>query len=84
MSNDLYNSKESRYNTVLGERKAFFTLLRRLKEEYDQAPRTADYSNWVLEQYGIQLKLDRQGNITGKYTIVDEQKYLICRIKYPD
>lgn len=87
MSKDeYYNSPEARLNTVLGDHKKFFDLLRKIKQEYNQEPESVpymDYPAWLEQQYGIQLILNSDGRITADYNIVNEQKYLICCLKYP-
>jgi hypothetical protein len=80
---EYYNSPDARLNTVLGDHKKFFELLRRLRPEYEKDPGPMPgFSAWVLDQYGIKLYLNSDGRITADYTIVDQHKYLICRLKY--
>jgi hypothetical protein len=84
MSKDEY-SPEARLNTVLGDHKTFFTLLRTIRQEYiasDDVTKMS-FNDWLLERYGIQLQLNSDGRITADYTIVDQHKYLICKLKYP-
>ena len=85
MSKDeYYNTPEARLDTVLGDHKKFFDLLRRIRPEYDSDPNTVpEFPEWLLDRYGIELKLNSDGRITADYNIVDEQKYLICCLKYP-
>jgi hypothetical protein len=79
-----YNTAEARLDTVLGDHKKFFDLLRRMRPEYERDPGPMlGFSAWVLDQYGIKLHLNSDGRITADYTIVDQQKYLICKLKYP-
>ena len=81
--NEYYNTPEARLNTVLGDHKKFFDLLRRIRPEYDSDPNTVPgFPEWLLDRYGIELKLNSDGRITADYNIVDEQKYLICCLKY--
>jgi hypothetical protein len=80
---EYYNSAEARLDTVLGDHKKFFELLRRMRPEYERDPGPMPgFSAWVLDQYGIKLHLNSDGRITTDYTIVDQHKYLICRLKY--
>lgn len=41
-----------------------------------------DFYFWMINKYGIQLEFV-DGNISGAYTIVDENLFLIFLIKYP-
>jgi hypothetical protein len=87
MSKDeYYNSPEARLDTVLGRHKKYFELLRHIRTEYandTSADLVPDFSDWLRDRYGIQLVFDSNGRITTEYRIVDEQKYLICKLKYP-
>ena len=83
MSKDeYYNSPEARLDTVLGDQKKFFDLLRRMRVEYESDSESG-FSTWIQDQYGIKLHLNSDGRITADYTIVDQHKYLICKLKYP-
>lgn len=87
MSKDeYYNTPEARLNTILGDQQQFFLLIRGIKKEYDREPKPVpytDYPTWLEQRYGIQLVLNSDGRITSEHHIVDEKKYLICRLKYP-
>jgi hypothetical protein len=84
MSKDeYYNSPKARLDTVLGDHKKFFEFLRRIRSEYTGADASVPgFPDWLLETYGIQLILNSDGRITADYTIVDQHKYLICKLKY--
>jgi hypothetical protein len=79
---EYYNSPEARLDTVLGDHKKFFDLLRRVRSEYVQDSDTG-FSTWLLEKYGIELVLNSDGRITAEHYIRDRNKYLICCLKYP-
>jgi hypothetical protein len=80
-----YNTPEARLDTVLGDHKKFFDLLRRIRSEYEQDSETyPGFSAWLLERYGIELVLNSDGRITAEHYIRDRNKYLICRLKFPD
>jgi hypothetical protein len=85
MSKDeYYNSPEARLDTVLGDQKKFFDLLRQIRPEYEQdSDYFTGFSDWTLERYGIELILNSDGRITADYHIRDRNKYLICKLKYP-
>ena len=85
MSQDeYYSSPEARLDTVLGDHKKFFDLLRRVRPEYEQDPEICPgFSAWLLERYGIELVLNSDGRITAEHYIRDRNKYLIFCLKYP-
>ena len=81
---EYYSSSEARLDTVLGDYKKFFDLLRRIRPEYDQDTESCPgFSTWLLERYGIELVLNSDGRITAEHYIRDRNKYLICKLKYP-
>lgn len=84
MSKDeYYNTPEARLDTVLGDHKKFFDLLRRIRPEYDSDPDSVPgFSDWLLERYGIQLEYNTEGRITANHAIVDQNKYLVAILKY--
>jgi hypothetical protein len=85
MSKDeYYNTPEARLDTVLGDHKKFFDLLRQIRSEYEQDSETSTgFSAWLLERYGIELVINSDGRITAEHSIRDRNKYLICCLKYP-
>lgn len=84
MSKDeYYNTPEARLNTVLGDHKKFFALLRKIRPEYDSDPASVPgFADWLVDRYGIKLVFNNDGRITADYTIVDQNKYLVCMLKY--
>ena len=85
MSQDkYYNTPEARLDTILGEQKKYFELLRYLRVEFVNNNITdISFQIWVLETYGIQMVLNSDHRITAEHHVVDQSKYLICRLKYP-
>lgn len=85
MSQDeYYNTPEARLDTILGEQKKYFELLRHLRMEFVNLNITdISFQTWVLETYGIKIVLNDDHRITAEHHIVDTSKYLICKIKYP-
>jgi hypothetical protein len=85
MSKDeYYNTPEARLDTVLGEQKKYFELLKHLKVEFVNNNITdISFQTWVLETYGIKMVLNGDHRITAEHYIVAQQKYLVCRLKYP-
>ena len=94
MSKDgYYADRASRFDTLAGpENAAYWRLLARLGDEYapEQAtdnvfgmPRRWDhFSDWCEQHHGFRPVYDSGGGITGRPDIVDEQKYLVCLLKY--
>lgn len=85
MSKDeYYRTPEARLDTVLGEQKKYFELLRHLRVEFVNDNITnISFQTWVLETHGIKMVLNDDHRITAEHHIVDPSKYLICCLKYP-
>jgi hypothetical protein len=85
MSQDeYYNTPEARLDTILGEQKKYFELLRHLRMEFVNLNITdIFFQTWVLETYGIKIVLNDDHRITAEHRVVDTSKYLICKLKYP-
>ena len=88
---NLYSSSEARFNTVVGQHD-YYKLLRRIREEFDSLPTLDSYAyefdeeqfiKYVKENYGILCMFDNTYQaITSDFNIIDEQKYLIARLKF--
>lgn len=62
----------------------FWNVLKKLRKEYTEDGTNFDadeFIAWVEDKYGLKLILNFTG-ITDDYTITDEQKYIIFRLKY--
>lgn len=62
----------------------FWNVLKKLRKEYTEDGINFDadeFIAWVEDKYGLKLILNFTG-ITDDYTITDEQKYIIFRLKY--
>jgi hypothetical protein len=62
----------------------FWEVLKKLRKEFTDAGLefdAGDFIAWIEEKYGFRLVLNDTG-ITDDYEIVDEQKYLIFRLRY--
>lgn len=94
-NNHLYNDRESRLNTIIGQVTAIsvnkyehWRTLEKAKTEFDNA-RIAQglkfdvdaYYDWLEQNYGIRLE-KIEGMIGPEFSIVDEQKYLIYKLKF--
>lgn len=40
------------------------------------------FEEYMLEEHGIKVGKDEGGNYTADYTVVDEQKFLLYKLKY--
>ena len=88
---NLYKDSDARFNTVIGDN-AYFTLLRGIRTEFDNTTPYDSYSyefdqgdfmRFIEERYGIQPQFDSTYQaITEEFKIVDEQKYLLAKIKF--
>ena len=66
------------------ERYEFWQTLKKLRKEFTEDGRNFDADEfivWIEEKYGFKLILNETG-ITDDYTISDEQKYIIFKLRY--
>lgn len=80
MSNDLYQDRATRLDTVAGENKSYFSMISRIMTS--QQNRDIPFQEWCEAEYGFRLAYDEDGHITGQPDIVDPQKYTLCVLKY--
>ena len=97
-NNHFYNNTNSRINTLAGGKYSYWVQLRKARsefineEELDVPESTVAaaldhsrrFSAWMRDRYGVGIVMDNLGNITGNYEIVDEAKYLLFVLKYPE
>ena len=61
----------------------YWRKLMRVLEEFETTGSDRSmFPNWLIEQYGIKMQYDSNGNITDEIDIVDEQKHLLFELKY--
>jgi hypothetical protein len=80
---NLYRDSAARFDTVVGNNE-YFILLRKMRDEYNNfnIPPTP-FEEYVLEKYGVQIMFDTiSDTISPNYKIIDEEKYLLARIKF--
>ena len=66
------------------ERYEFWQTLKKLRKEFTEDGRNFDADEfivWIEEKYGFKLILNETG-ITDDYTISDEQKYIIFKLRH--
>ncbi len=94
-NNHLYADRLSRLNTLIGQvteasvdKYEHWRTLQQAKAEFDntriangQAWELGAFADWLENTYGVQLEKE-EGMIGPKFHIVDEQKYLIYRLKF--
>ena len=78
---ELLDSFKTVENKSREHRNLYWSQIRKLSEEY-QWHVGFTFTNWVELTYGIQLILDRDGNITRDYNIVNESKYSFFLLKF--
>ena len=80
--NDLYSSKQARLDTVGGKDLDWWYYLQRAQLDYKATSGDkVNFQFWLAEHYGIQIYYDLDG-ILPNYDILDEQKYLLFKLKY--
>lgn len=65
-------------------RNEHFALLKKIQQEYRSLPQDglSTFSDYVLTQYGVVVVYNHEGYVTGDYSVADEKKYLLCKIKF--
>ena len=87
-NNKLYSTSEARLDTLVGDT-SYLAKIYRLRDEYIDTlnqQHHVTFSNkafydWVTNNYGVRMIVDEDG-ITGKYEVIDEQKFLLFNLKY--
>jgi hypothetical protein len=90
VSNNLYQDRDARLNTVVGDDAAYWAMLSRIADEWPGLVRgshgvTIDaraFGDWCEKHHGFRAVYDSGGGITGKPDIIDSQKYMLCVLKY--
>ena len=94
-NNHLYSDRDTRLNTLVGQvtdisvgKYKHWRTLQLAKNEFEnmlaKQGLTYDVSafySWMTEEYGIRLQ-QVEGMIGPSFDIVDEQKYLIYKLKF--
>lgn len=80
-NNHLYQPQE-RINTLVGDEAQWWDWLRKAQLEYNTTGGDkADFQFWLTDNYGLKIYYDYDG-ILPNHDIVDEQKYLLFKLKY--
>lgn len=80
-NNKLYQPQE-RINTIAGSEALWWEMLRKAEIDYRvTGGDKAEFQFWLTEHYGLQIYYDYDG-ILPNHDIVDEQKYLLFKLKY--
>jgi len=81
--NAYYANTFARIDTIIGHKGIIWQKIAGAKKEFDQLDSyNKDFSEWIKDTYGINLKFDEHGMVRLDSSIVDEQKYLIFLLKY--
>ena len=84
-SDDLYSTSENRLNTVLGDNKQYFLLLRKIRQEFlleNPALTIKQFEEYVSARYGIVMKFDSDGNLLSEYSISNQERHLVALLKF--
>lgn len=80
-NNKLYQPQE-RLNTLTGVEDHWWDMLQKAEIDYrSTGGDKANFQFWLTENYGLQIYYDYDG-ILPNHDIVDEQKYLLFKLKY--
>lgn len=82
----LYDTFAKRLDTVSGndERDRYWLQLRRVRTEYDSVHKhftLSGFRHYLVENYGIEIRYNND-DITDQFKIIDEEKYLIFKLKF--
>lgn len=89
-NNNLYANSDTRFDTVVGQHR-YYELLRKIRSEYDNLKIDSysyefdqgDFLNYVESLYGFRPMFDTTYQaITAEFAIIDEDKYLLARLKF--
>jgi hypothetical protein len=94
-NNHLYSDRETRLNTLIGQvtetsvgKYEHWRTLQQAKAEHDNLRisqglsfELGAFATWLEETYGIRL-IKEEGMIGPGFDIVDEQKYLVYKLKF--
>jgi hypothetical protein len=94
-NNHLYSDRETRLNTLIGQvteasvgKYDHWRTLQQAKAEHDNLRisqgldfELGAFANWLETTYGIRLQKE-EGMIGPRFDIVDEQKYLVYKLKF--
>ena len=84
MKDEYYNSAEARLDTIAGQQ-TYWKMLSSAHKEFRSLSRLDNIENFkkfIHNTYGVDVKMNENGNILPTYTIVDEQKHLIFLLKH--
>lgn len=76
---DINNWKDEDDN-VRKRRDDYWRILSKIRTENNLS--STELDEFVVENYGIEIQYDKNGDILSYYKVVDEQKYLIFLLKY--
>lgn len=91
MTHDHYIDRASRIDTLASpEDRDFWTMILKLSDEYIGpknevfgTPKNWDTFNaWCAEHHGFMAITEQDGGIRPDPVIIDEQKYMLCLLKY--
>jgi hypothetical protein len=80
-NNNLYASKESRLDTIMGNN-PWWDMLQKAQVEYGTTEGAKeDFQFWLVDNYGVKILYDYDG-ILPTYEVVDEQKHTVFFLKF--
>lgn len=85
MSKDeYYSSPAARLDTIIGDDKiiALWMKIRKARTEFDGEELNNSFFNWLVEKYGIKIRIADGEQINLGCDIVNEQKYMMFLLKF--
>lgn len=84
--NEYYQSHQDRLNTVVGlSNRKFFAVIRKIQEQWvpdHPGQKTQDFLLYLEEVYGIQMCLNKEGQVLPEWQVIDQQKHLLFVLKW--
>jgi hypothetical protein len=78
-----YGSHEARLDTILGDAGEQWLKIKRAKQDFALlAIDDAEFPAWLFDNFGMQLKSNRDGVFMLDWQVCDQTKYTVFLLKY--
>ena len=81
---EYYHSEAARLDTIIGNDKtiSLWLKIRKARSEFDGEKLDTSFFKWLIEKYGIKLRIGDGDTIDLNCDIVDEKKYMLFLLKF--
>jgi hypothetical protein len=78
-----YGSHEARLDTILGDAGDQWLKIKRANQDFERLGLdNTEFPAWMLDNFGMQLKLTRDGVFMLDFQVCNQQKYTVFLLKY--